>query len=66
MQLKKPPDVNGSYLQDSHDDAAYQEGEKELPTADSFGFREAGDEESQCPKKVNGCNGNHGSFGRVR
>ncbi len=54
INIMKPRNMKYSYLQDSHDDAAYHEGQKELPTANSVGFGEAADEEDQCSDEVDG------------
>ncbi len=53
-QQKEQQNANESYLQESHDDAAYQNGQIELPSAESVGFREGADEEGQRPNEVNG------------
>lgn len=63
---QKKRDMAEVYLQESHDDAGYQDSKEELPTSENWRFGEAGDEESQWYHKVDGSHGDHGSFGWVR
>lgn len=56
----------GYYLQDTHDDACYKDEQEELSAANRVGFGEAGNKEGERSDEVNGCHGDHCSFGRVR